>query len=60
MIKLCLFQRYKDGFKSTNVTSYTDELKDKNHITIWIDADKIFDKNQVLKKYEIEEMKYSL
>lgn len=50
MIKLCLFQRYRDGYKSVSVKTYTDELKDKNHVAVWIDAEKIFGKNQVLKK----------
>ena len=49
MIKLGLFQGWKDSFnicKSINVIHHIKKLKDKNSITISVDAEKAFDKIQ--------------
>ena len=39
-------QRFFNIFKSVNVTHYINKLKDKNHIIISINAEKVFDKIQ--------------
>ena len=47
MIKLGLFQECKDtSIHAINVIHYIKKLKDKNHMTISIDAEKAFDKIQ--------------
>ena len=51
MIKWGLFQIFSicgffNNHKSINVIHHIDKLKDKNHIIISIDAQKIFDKIQ--------------
>lgn len=38
-------QEWFNIHKQINITNYANELKDGNHIAIWLDAEKIFDKN---------------
>jgi hypothetical protein len=48
MIKLVSFQRCRDDsiYKSINVIQHINRSKDKNHIIISIDSEKLFDKIQ--------------
>ena len=39
-------QEFFNIHKSINVIHYINKLKDKNHVIIWIDAEKAFDKIQ--------------
>ena len=49
MIKLSFFQGYKDSlYTHINVIHHINKLKDKNHMIISIDAEKVFDKIQHL------------
>ena len=48
MIKLGLFQEWKESsiYENQSMLHHINRLKDKNHVIISIDAEKVFDKIQ--------------